>query len=267
MPVGFPYFKSAPIAEISGITGSDGSFIVHDGNKWIGESGATARASMGVVIGTDVQAQGAVLDDFNTLGANSADNEFLVGTGAGTLAWESGATARTSLGVGTGDSPQFTGLGIGEASPVTDVELTGSSPGFTFHNSTEEDGDEGRESTIHFRGEQSGGEESVLAQIKGCHSGSSDDERGQIIFYTNTGEGGPTEALKIKDDQDIVTQGSITLPSNGEYYVGSNKVVGARVVDARCDDAINSGDATTDGVIDALRDAMIAHGLIEAGAA
>jgi len=28
------------------------------------------------------------------------------------------------------------------------------------------------------------------------------------------------------------------------------------------DDAINSGDATTDGVIDALRDAMIAHGLI-----
>ena len=36
----------------------------------------------------------------------------------------------------------------------------------------------------------------------------------------------------------------------------------ARVIDARCDDAINSGDATTDGVIDALRDAMIAHGLI-----
>jgi hypothetical protein len=48
------------------------------------------------------------------------------------------------------------------------------------------------------------------------------------------------------------------------YYVGSNKVVGARVIDARCDDTINSGDATTDGVIDALRDAMIAHGLIAA---
>ncbi|KKN10585.1 hypothetical protein LCGC14_1035240, partial [marine sediment metagenome] len=42
------------------------------------------------------------------------------------------------------------------------------------------------------------------------------------------------------------------------------QVVGTRVVDARCDDAINSGDATTDGVIDALRDAMIAHGLIAA---
>ena len=36
------------------------------------------------------------------------------------------------------------------------------------------------------------------------------------------------------------------------------------VIDSRCDDTINSGDATTDGVIDALRDAMITHGLIAA---
>jgi len=48
------------------------------------------------------------------------------------------------------------------------------------------------------------------------------------------------------------------------YKVSGTQVVGARVVDARCDDAINSGDATTDGVIDALRDAMITHGLIAA---
>lgn len=46
--------------------------------------------------------------------------------------------------------------------------------------------------------------------------------------------------------------------------VGANQVVGARVVDARADDVANSGDATTDGLIDALRDAMIAHGLIAA---
>jgi len=58
---------------------------------------------------TGFQAQGDVLDDLNTLGAVASDSEFLVGTGAGTLAWESGATVRTSLGLGTGDSPQFTG--------------------------------------------------------------------------------------------------------------------------------------------------------------
>jgi hypothetical protein len=38
------------------------------------------------------------------------------------------------------------------------------------------------------------------------------------------------------------------------------------VVDARCDDTINTAamDTTTAGVIDALRDAMISHGLIAA---
>jgi hypothetical protein len=47
-----------------------------------------------------------VLEDLNTLGAPSADGEFIVATGAGTFAYESGATVRTSLGLvagGAGD--------------------------------------------------------------------------------------------------------------------------------------------------------------------
>lgn len=51
-----------------------------------------------------------VLEDLVTLGAPSADGEFLVATDAGEFAYESGNDARTSLGLGTGDSPQFTGL-------------------------------------------------------------------------------------------------------------------------------------------------------------
>ena len=73
-----------------------------------------------------LQAQGAVLDDLNTTGANSADGEILVGTGAGALAWESGATARASLGLGTGDTPQFSGIDVGGA---TDTTLTRSGAG------------------------------------------------------------------------------------------------------------------------------------------
>jgi len=49
-----------------------------------------------------------------------------------------------------------------------------------------------------------------------------------------------------------------------QYKVDDVQVVSNRVIDERCDDALNSGDATTDGVIDALRDAMITHGLIAA---
>lgn len=55
-----------------------------------------------------------------------------------------------------------------------------------------------------------------------------------------------------------------SIDTNGAYFVGTNQVLGARVIDARIDDAINSGDATTDGVIDALRDAAITHGWIAA---
>ncbi|KKM72920.1 hypothetical protein LCGC14_1415730 [marine sediment metagenome] len=56
------------------------------------------------------QRHGIVLDDINTVGQVGADSEFLVGTGAGVFAWESGATARTSIGLGTGDSPTFNTL-------------------------------------------------------------------------------------------------------------------------------------------------------------
>lgn len=53
-----------------------------------------------------------VLEDLDTLGASSSDGEIIVATGAGTLAWESGGTARTSLGLGAGDSPTLTGLDL-----------------------------------------------------------------------------------------------------------------------------------------------------------
>src|SRR3990167_738532 len=46
------------------------------------------------------------------------DGNFIVGDGTNWIV-ESGATVRTSLGLGTGDSPQFTGLEVGNASDST----------------------------------------------------------------------------------------------------------------------------------------------------
>lgn len=68
-----------------------------------------ARTSLGLVIGTDVQAYSARLAEIAALAVT--DNNIIVGNGVAWVA-ESGATARTSLGLGTGDSPTFTGLTV-----------------------------------------------------------------------------------------------------------------------------------------------------------
>jgi len=69
-------------------------------------------AALGAVSlgGSITVAVDGVLEDLDSLGAASSDGEFIVATGAGAFAYESGNTARTSLGLGTGNSPQFTNL-------------------------------------------------------------------------------------------------------------------------------------------------------------
>jgi hypothetical protein len=71
--------------------------ITYDGSHWQLESSAR-------------------LADLNALA--KTDSNIIVGDGTNWVA-ESGATARTSLGLGTGDSPQFTAVNIGNASDTT----------------------------------------------------------------------------------------------------------------------------------------------------
>lgn len=70
----------------------------------VGGTGATTASGARTALGA--QAQAGVLDDLATLGTASADGEFLVATGAGAFAWESGATVRTSLGLAIGTDVQ-----------------------------------------------------------------------------------------------------------------------------------------------------------------
>jgi len=80
-----------------------------------------------------------------------------------------------------------------------DMLFSSEDPSLTLANTTHEDSDGGRESTIAFQGEQSGGEISLLAQIEAAHDGTADDEKGDLIFRTNDGADGsaPTERLRI----------------------------------------------------------------------
>lgn len=99
----------AGLTDIAGLAVTDGNIIVGNGTNWVAESGATARASLGVTIGTNVQAWDADLDAIAALA--KADGNIIVGDGSTWVA-ESGATARTSLGLGAGDSPTFTALTV-----------------------------------------------------------------------------------------------------------------------------------------------------------
>jgi hypothetical protein len=76
----------------------------------IADLAAAMASGTGIVAASGQFAVDGVLEDLDALGAASTDGEFIVATGAGAFAYESGNTARTSLGLGTGDSPQFTGL-------------------------------------------------------------------------------------------------------------------------------------------------------------
>ncbi len=113
------------------------------------------------------------------------------------------------------------GLTTTAADVQGDITSTDTTPELILKNTSEEDTEGGREGKITFKGEQSGGEESTLAQIQSSHDGTSDDQKGDLIFKTNDGSDGasPTERLRIGSDgaTTITTEGnedSLVLKSN-----------------------------------------------------
>lgn len=99
------------------LTGSDVSGTLGVSAGGTGATSKTdAQVNLDLVPGTDIMAYDADLAAI--AGLSSADGNVIVGSASGWVA-ESGATARASLGLGTGDSPQFTALNIGAASDTT----------------------------------------------------------------------------------------------------------------------------------------------------
>ena len=113
-----------------------------------------------------------------------------------------------------------------------DITATDSTPELILLNDTHEDTDGGREGKITFKGEQSGGEVTVLAQIQSGHDGTSDDEKGDLIFKTNDGSDGasPTEAMRIDSSQNVgIGTSSPDTPlhiEDGDVTIGNSTTTG-----------------------------------------
>ena len=99
--VTFSNFEDTIFGNVSGdgTIAAGGALTLADGNS--------TRTNLGLAIGSDVQAYDAQLAD--VAGLAVTDGGFIVGDGSN-FVLETGATVRTSLGLGTGDSPTFTGL-------------------------------------------------------------------------------------------------------------------------------------------------------------
>jgi len=126
-----------------------------------------------------------------------ADGNWTAGTSYPTkFAFEvcaSGATTRTER-----LTIKATGyIGISETAPVTLLEMTGANPTLTLHNSNHEDGDNTRKCKLSFRGEQTGGEETILGVIEASHHGVGDDQKGSILWRTNDGTDGTSPSFRM----------------------------------------------------------------------
>ena len=102
----------AQLQDVAGLATTDGGIIVGDGSNFVLETGSTARASLGLAIGTNVQAFSADLNAISGLtyaadkgiqftGSGTAATYDLTAAGKALLDDADAAAQRTTLGLGT----------------------------------------------------------------------------------------------------------------------------------------------------------------------
>ena len=206
---------SGSAAELSSVT-LDTQLAVAQGG-----TGATTLTDGGVLLGSGT---GAI-----TATAVLTDGQMLVGDGTTDPAIESGATLRTSIGVGTGDSPQFTDLtltggDITLTGAATDIDLIDNNANALSIDATGAEGliridTQNSSEAVHM---------SKKLNVVGAVSGSSTAEFASLTLDTAlaVAEGG-TGATSLTDKAVLISQdsgtdaiGSVAMATNGVILVG-----------------------------------------------
>ena len=143
-----------------------------------------------------------------------------VGTTSGTTVTIGHTTSETTV----SDNLTVTGnLTVGGTQAYTDLAISDTSPTLTSSNTTEENGDGGRESIWYFKGEKGDGTSTTIAQIRADHQGSSDDYKGELFFKVNTDSSadGQSTALKITSDLKSTFSGNVDIDAALDVDGGS----------------------------------------------
>jgi hypothetical protein len=121
---------------------------------------------------------------------------------------DDGFLPTTALSIGSQGATVF-----GAGKPLSTIELRSTTPYLTLKNDTQEDTEGGRESQLLFRGLQVSGLAHTLAKIQASHDGTSADQKGDLIFYTNDGtdNDSPTEAFRLDSAQLATFAGAVTV--------------------------------------------------------
>ena len=102
-------------------------------------------------------------------------------------------------------------VGIGDTDPGTQLQISGSAPYLTLKNTTAENTEGGCESKIIFDNDHS----ITLAQIQTSHDGTVSDNKGDLIFFTNSGTNNSSLAERMRID------------SSGNVGIGTTSPVAA----------------------------------------
>jgi len=171
-------------------------------------AGAGMAAIGEVALGASITvAVDGVLEDLDALGVASADGEFIVATGEGAFAYESGDTARTSLGLGTGDDVVFSSL---SASVAVTASLGFASNGTSQFGTVEA----GTVQASTFNGDSV-----AVTGITGSLNNALSAGDGIADFTYDNGDGPKTVALDLKSDDGLqIADGQLAVKVDNRSF-------------------------------------------------